>query len=148
MVEKILKEKYNIVPVGREQYNQKAPDMTAQLAKLKKEGAEVIVCVGLGADLANIRKGMSRLDMNVPLVATNGALSNPYKEGAGDLVVGTIGTMIKAFGENPLSAPAKEFADAYMKKIRERPVLGRSRYAPAVHVFERHQCLRWSHCAV
>ncbi|MGG1596778.1 ABC transporter substrate-binding protein [Paenibacillus naphthalenovorans] len=122
LVENILKEKYNIVLVGREQYNQKAPDMTAQLAKLKKEGAEVIVCVGLGADLANIRKGMSRLDMNVPLVATNGALSNPYKEGAGDLVVGTIGTMIKAFGENPLSAPAKEFADAYMKKY------GKDRY--------------------
>ncbi|KIL45403.1 ABC transporter substrate-binding protein [Jeotgalibacillus soli] len=113
LVEGVLEDKFSIEAVAREEYNQKAPDMTAQLAKLKKAGAEVIVCVGLGADLANIRKGMSRLDMNIPLVATNGALSLPYKEGAGDLVVGTIGTMIGVFGDDPLSPEAEEFAEAY-----------------------------------
>ncbi|WP_206514615.1 ABC transporter substrate-binding protein [Brevibacillus marinus] len=114
LVEKVLQEKYGLKPVAREEYNQQTPDMTAQLARIKKAGAEVVVCVGLGMDLANIRKGMSRLDMNVPLVATNGALSLPYKEGAGELVVGTIGTMIAAFGHDPLSPEAEEFAKAYV----------------------------------
>jgi branched-chain amino acid transport system substrate-binding protein len=116
LVEKVLKEELSIEPVAREEYNQKTPDMTAQLARIKKAGAEVVVVVGLGADLANIRKGMSRLNMDVPLVATNGALSLPYKEGAGDLVVGTIGTMVGALGQDPLSLEAQEFADAYEKK--------------------------------
>jgi branched-chain amino acid transport system substrate-binding protein len=122
LVEEVLDKKYSIKPVAREEYNQKAPDMTAQLAKIKKADAEVIVCVGLGADLANIRKGMSRLDMNIPLVATNGALSLPYKEGAKDLVVGTIGTMVGAFGKDPLSKEAQEFANAYSKDF------GKDRY--------------------
>ncbi|PLR78625.1 amino acid-binding protein [Bacillus sp. V3-13] len=116
LIEKILKEEYGTEPVAKEVYNQKAADMTAQLAKIKNAGAEVILCIGLGADLANIRKGMNRLNIDIPLVATNGALSLPYKEGAGDLVEGTIGSMIGALGQEPLSPEAKEFADAYKAK--------------------------------
>lgn len=116
LIEEVLKERYGIEPVAREEYNQTAPDVTAQLAKLNKAGAEVIVTIGLGADLANIRKGMNRLNIDVPLVATNGALSLPYKEGAGDLVEGTIGSMIGALGQNPLSPEAQKFADAYKEK--------------------------------
>ena len=42
--------------VTAESYNQKAQDMTAQLVRLQREGAEVIVFVGLGADAAVLRK--------------------------------------------------------------------------------------------
>jgi branched-chain amino acid transport system substrate-binding protein len=103
-------------PVAVETYNQKAQDMTAQLARLQRAGADVIVCVGLGADLAVVRRTMARLNFSVPLVASNGALSLPYQEGAGDLVVGTKGSMIAVFGEEPLNPAAKEFADAYKAK--------------------------------
>ena len=58
---------------------------------------------------------MARLNVNVPLVASNGALGQPYQEGAGELTLGTLGTMIGAFG-NPMRAPAVDFAKAYKAK--------------------------------
>jgi len=116
LIANILEKDFNKKPVAREEYNQGVSDMTSQLSKIKNAGAEVVVVVGLGADLANIKKGMDRLGLDVPLVATNGALSLPYLEGAGDLVLGTIGSMIGALGKDPLSPEAQEFADAYKEK--------------------------------
>src|SRR6266540_1940982 len=55
-MEKELKAK----PVGREQYDQKDTDFTAQLARLKKADAQVIISIGLGSDNATIRKEMNR----------------------------------------------------------------------------------------
>lgn len=105
-----------LAAVGTESYNQRAADLTAQVARLQRANADVVVCVGLGADLAVIRRTMARLNFSVPLVASNGALSIPYQEAAGDLVVGTRGSMIGVFGEEPLNPAAKEFADAYKAK--------------------------------
>lgn len=103
-------------PVAVETYNQKAQDMTPQLARLQRAGAEVIVYTGLGADLAVIRRTLARLNWPVRIVANNASLSPPYVEGAGELVIGTQGSMIAAFGHEPLSPTAKEFADAYKAK--------------------------------
>jgi branched-chain amino acid transport system substrate-binding protein len=103
-------------PVDVETYNQKAQDMTPQLARLQRAGAEVIVYTGLGTDLAVVRRTMARLDWFVPLIANNASLTPPYVEGAGDLVVGTQGSMIAAFAHDPLSPAAKEFAEAYKAK--------------------------------
>jgi branched-chain amino acid transport system substrate-binding protein len=116
LISEMLEKEFNNKPVAREEYNQGVSDMTSQLSKIKNAGAEVVVVVGLGADLANIKKGMDRLGLNVPLVATNGALSLPYVEGAGDLVLGTIGSMIGALGQEPLTPEAQKFADAYKKE--------------------------------
>lgn len=103
-------------PVAVETYNQKAQDMTPQLARLQRAGADLILYTGLGADLAVVRRTMARMNWSVPLVANNASLSPPYVEGAGDLVVGTRGFMIAAFGHDPLSAEARQFADAYKAK--------------------------------
>jgi branched-chain amino acid transport system substrate-binding protein len=103
-------------PVADESYNQKTQDMTAQIARLQRAGADVIIYTGLGADLAVARKTMARLNWTVPLLANNASLSPPYEEGAGDLVVGTLGSMIAAFGRDPLNPVAQEFADAYKAK--------------------------------
>lgn len=116
LIAKELKADGGLVPVAVEAYNQKAQDMTAQLARLQRAGADAIVCVGLGADMAVVRRTMARLNFAVPLVASNGALSLPYQEGAGDLVLGTKGSMIAVFGEDPLNPAAKEFANAYKAK--------------------------------
>lgn len=105
-----------LTPVGTESYNQRSADLTAQVARLQKAGADVVLCVGLGADLAVVRRTMARLNFTVPLVASNGALSIPFQEAAGELIVGTRGSMIGVFGENPLNPAAKQFADAYKAK--------------------------------
>ncbi len=106
-----------LTAVATESYNQRSADVTAQVARLQRANADVVVCVGLGADLAVVRRTMARLNFSVPLVATNGALSIPYQEAAGDLVVGTRGSMIGVFGESPLNPAAKQFADAYKAKF-------------------------------
>ncbi len=103
-------------PVADESYNQKAQDLTAQIARLQRADADVIVYTGLGADLAVVRRTMARLNWSVPLIANNASLTPPYQDGAGDLVVGTRGSMIAAFGETPLNPVAQEFADAYKAK--------------------------------
>jgi len=116
LIRKELKTIAKIDPVAVESYNQKDQDMTAQVLRLQKAGAEVVVCVGLGADLAVLRRNMGRLNYNVPLVASNGALSLPYREGAKDLVLGTRGSMIGVFGQEKMNPAAEEFAKAYKAK--------------------------------
>lgn len=105
-----------ITPVGTESYNQRSADLTAQVARLQRAGADVVLCIGLGADLAVVRRTMARLNFTAPLVASNGALSIPFQEAAGELVVGTRGSMIGVFGEATLNTAAKQFADAYKAK--------------------------------
>ena len=102
-------------PVATDSYNQGAQDMTAQVARMKRANVDVIAAVGLGKDLAVLRRTMARLNMQVPLLAANGALGQPYQEGAGELVVGTLGTMIAAFS-HPMSEQASQFAAAYKAK--------------------------------
>jgi len=116
VISKELKAEGQPAPVADESYNQKAQDMTAQVARLQRAGVDVIVYTGLGADLAVVRRTMARLNWVVPLVANNASLSPPYEEGAGDLVLGTLGSMIAAFGEDALNPVAREFADAYKAK--------------------------------
>lgn len=102
--------------VTNESYNQRDQDMTAQLVRLQRFGADAVMVIGLGADLAVLRKNMVRLNMSQPLYTTAGGLTQPYVEGAGDLVVGTRGAMIAAAAKNPPPAPTKEFLDAYKAK--------------------------------
>lgn len=102
-------------PVAVDSYNQGAQDMTAQVARLSRANVDVIAAIGLGKDLAVLRRTMARLNVKAPLVAANGALGQPYQEGAGDLTIGTLGTMIGAYG-NPMREATAEFAKAYKAK--------------------------------
>ena len=102
-------------PVAVDSYNQGAQDMTAQVARLNRANVDVVAAIGLGKDLAVLRRTMARLNINAPLVASNGALGQPYQEGAGELTVGTLGTMIGAFGQ-PMRPETAAFAQAYKAK--------------------------------
>ncbi|EHA16375.1 ABC transporter substrate-binding protein [Halomonas sp. HAL1] len=100
-------------PVAADSYNQGAQDMTAQVARMNRADVDVIAAIGLGRDLAVLRRTMERLNVDVPLIATNGALGQPFQDGAGDLVEGVQGTMISAFGQRPMREATQEFVDAY-----------------------------------
>lgn len=117
LVTRILKDKYGITPVGREEYRQQDSDMTAQLARLQQAGAEAIAMVGIGADGAVIRKGMNRLGFNAVLVGSQGVQSQSYKELAGDLVVGSMGILYRAYADPSVTpAPARQLAQTYLAK--------------------------------
>lgn len=102
--------------VTRESFNQKDQDMTAQLVRIQRARAEVVMFVGLGADLSVIRKNMVRMNMTIPLYTTAGGLSPPYVEGAGDLVIGTRGSLFRKIATLPAPPETKEFLDAYKAK--------------------------------
>jgi branched-chain amino acid transport system substrate-binding protein len=113
-MEKELKAK----PVGREQYDQKDTDFTAQLARLKKADAEVIISVGLGSDNATVRKEMNRLGITAPLLGSAGVISAQYTNLLGDLAIGTYGSLLSVFADPSKMTPAaKEFAAAWLKKF-------------------------------
>lgn len=114
-IERVLKEKGQTKVVARAGYDQKATDVTAQLARLKQASPEAIAMVGLGNDTATIRQGMARLGMlNTPFVISNGAGTIPYEERAKELVDGTIVVHYAAFpGTEPQEEAAKNFAVMY-----------------------------------
>lgn len=104
------------VTVTVESYNQRAPDMTAQLARAQRAGAEVLVVIGLGADLAVIRRNIARLNLTIPFYATAGGVTPPYLEGAGELAVGTRAAGSAVMAANPYPAKTQEVLDAYVEK--------------------------------
>ena len=103
--------------VTAESYNQKAQDMTAQLVRLQREGAEVIVFVGLGADAAVLRKTMTCLDIGLPLYGSSGLVTVPFMEGVGDLAVGVRATNATTFGQKPFAPRTQAFLDRYKKRF-------------------------------
>lgn len=110
-----LKENGGEKPIAVDSYNQGAQDMTAQVARMKRADVDVIAAIGLGKDLAVLKRTMARLNLEVPLIAANGALGQPYQEGAGELTLGTLGTMVGAFAE-PRRQATEDFAQAYKEK--------------------------------
>ena len=117
-ITKILADKYSITPVGREEYTQQDADMTAQIARLQQAGADAIALVGIGADAAVIKKGLNRIGFKGTLVGSQGVQSQPYKELAGPMVIGSMGVLYRAFAEPATMSPsAKALADAYLKKF-------------------------------
>ncbi len=113
-MEKELKAK----PVDREQYDQKDTDFTAQLARLKSAGADVIISVGLGSDNATIRKDMNRLRITAPLLGSAGVITVQYTNLLGDLAIGTYGSLLATFADPAKITPAaRELAAAWLKKF-------------------------------
>ncbi len=102
--------------IAAESYNQRAQDVTAQLARIRNAGAQALIVVGLGADCALIRKNMARMNLSMQLYGTAGAMSLPYEEGAGKLVAGSRGTQIRSLREQPLRPAVQDFEDRYKAK--------------------------------
>jgi len=102
--------------VTHESYNQKDQDMTAQLVRVQRARSEVLMVVGLGADMAVIRKNMTRMNMTIPLYVSAGGFSPPYVEGVGDLAVGTKGSQFRKISTVPPAPEVLEFLNAYKAK--------------------------------
>jgi len=102
--------------VTHESYNQKDQDMTAQLVRMQRAKSEALMVVGLGADMAVIRKNMVRMNMTLPLYVSAGGFSPPYAEGAGDLALGTKGSQYRKISTVPPAKEVLEFLNAYKAK--------------------------------
>jgi branched-chain amino acid transport system substrate-binding protein len=102
--------------VTQESYNQKDQDMTAQLVRMQRARSEALMVVGLGADMAVIRKNMTRMNMTSPLYVSAGGFSPPYVEGVGDLALGTKGSQFRKIATVPPAPEVVEFLNAYKAK--------------------------------
>lgn len=113
----------NVMKAGRadekvevESYPQRATDVTPQLLRLQRSNVEVVLVVGLGTDLVNIRRTMNRIGMTQPLVTSAGGVSLPYLEGAGDAAVGTIAPLVSALVDPKPRPEVAAFVSAYKAK--------------------------------
>ena len=102
--------------VTHESYNQKDQDMTAQLVRMQRARSEALMVVGLGADMAVIRKNMVRMNMTIPLYVSAGGFSPPYAEGAGELALGTKGSQFRKIATKPPAPEVAAFLNAYKAK--------------------------------
>ena len=78
-----------IRPVAVERFNIRDVDMTVQLQRVRKAGAEVMLTYGIGPELAHLANGMSQLGWRIPMIGSwTLAMSNfidnagPNAEGA------------------------------------------------------------------
>lgn len=117
--------------VTHESYNQKDQDMTAQLVRVQRARSEVLMVVGLGADMAVIRKNMTRMNMTIPLYVSAGGFSPPYVEGAGDLALGTKGSQFRKISTVPPAPEVVEFLNAYKAKYGNDRLWGSDPNVPA-----------------
>lgn len=102
--------------VETESYAQRATDVTPQLLRLQRANVDVVLVVGLGTDLVNIRRTMNRIGMQQPLVTSAGGVSLPYLEGAGDAAVGTIAPLVSALVDPKPRPEVVAFMNAWKGK--------------------------------
>ena len=115
---------------GTENYDQGATDVTAQLARLRKQNPDAIALIGLANDASTIRQSMARLDMlDVPFIIANGAGTIPYQERAAELADGTIVVHYRAFaGGEPDNDVARSYAEQYRKKFGQDLYYGKGEW--------------------
>jgi len=64
--------KYGITIVGEERFDVKAPDITAQLAKLRTLGPQAVFSFCTGEPAALVARNMAQLSMNIPVLVSHG----------------------------------------------------------------------------
>lgn len=116
---------FGIQIVGDETYNPSDTDMTAQLLKIQKAGAEAAVNWSIVPAQSIVPKNMKQLKMNIPLYQSHGFANVKYAEAAGDAAEGLIfpAGRIMAVSTLPDGHPQKavlnEYKTAYEAKYKE-----------------------------
>ena len=70
--------KYGITIVGEERFDVKAPDITAQLAKLRTLGPQAVFSFCTGEPAALVARSMAQLGMNIHVLVSNGNANNGF----------------------------------------------------------------------
>lgn len=114
--------KFNLTPVAVESFKVGDTDLTAQLNKAKAAGAEAIATYALAPELAQIMKGLQKVNWK-PVVAGSWTLSGElFHKLAADLVENDVYTVMSVHPSK--SEKFKEFDDKMQKAY------GRNNFAP------------------
>ena len=113
LVDQIKKQGGKLEVVSTEKFNIGDKDMTAQLLKAKSAGAQAILIWGIGPELAAVANGMAKIGMKEPLIGGWPLSMSNFIDNAGKNGDGTL--MPQTFIEEPITAKAKAFIEAYHK---------------------------------
>ncbi len=116
---------YKITIVGEEKFDVKAPDVTAQLAKLRTLNPQAIMAFTTGEPAALLARNMAQMSMNIPLVVSHGNATPGFLK----LVAQTPTPVIVPSGKimaietladsDPVKKVVVEFSRAYQAKYGE-----------------------------
>ncbi len=105
-----------VKPVSVGKFKIKDTDMTPQLLSARDAGAEVLLCYGIGPELAQIANGMQRIGWKVPMICGWTASMSNFIDTAGAAGDGTI--MPQTVIENGASGEKiKKFVADFKKKF-------------------------------
>ena len=113
MLDQIKKQGSKLQVVTVEKFNIGDKDMSAQLLKGKALGAQAVLIWGIGPELAAVANGMAKLGWKAPLIGGWTLSMSNYIDNAGANANGTL--MPQTFIEEPITARAKAFIEAYHK---------------------------------
>ncbi|MFZ6872044.1 ABC transporter substrate-binding protein [Undibacterium sp. Di27W] len=102
-----------ITPVALESFKVGDQDMTAQLAKAKQGGAQVVVVYCLGSEGAMVANSMSKIKLNVPMAGSWTLSQRSFAELAGNNAEGV--RMPVTFIENDASNRSNDFVLNYFR---------------------------------
>jgi branched-chain amino acid transport system substrate-binding protein len=105
---------HGITPVADEKFNVGDKDMTAQLLKIQKEGAEVLLTYGIGPELAVIAKNRVKVGYTAPMIGAWGLGMSNFVDGAGSAGNGALTP--QSFIQEAAVGKQKEFVAKYQKQ--------------------------------
>ncbi len=105
--------KRQVKPVAVEKFNLKDIDMTAQILRAKQAGAEAILAIGIGPELAQIANGLAKLGLKLPLVGSNPMAMSSFLDIAGPNAEGA--RMPQSFIQEGTTPARQAFINAYQK---------------------------------
>lgn len=125
---------FGVTIVRSESFGAKDTDMTAQLTKIRSEGAEAVICWGTNPGPAVVAKNLKQLEMKTPLYQSHGVASPKFIELAGEAAEGILLPTGKILVHDLLdeSDPQKGVLSRYVanyEKIYNMPVSGFGGYA-------------------
>lgn len=107
-----------VQPVAVEKFNLRDMDMTAQLLRARRAGAEAILTYGIGSDLAQVVNGMIRLGWKVPLVGSWTLSMASFIDNAGAAAEGT--TMPQTFLQDDPAPQRAAFVASYLRRFQPK----------------------------
>ncbi len=119
-IEKLAPE-YGITLVARESFGPSDTDMTAQLAKIRKEGAQAVVCWTIGPAGSIVAKNRVQIGMEIPLFQCHGLPDPVYVQLAGKASEGNImpSTKLMVWETLPESDQQKKVIADFVRLYRD-----------------------------
>lgn len=120
-------DEFGLEIVAVEKYETNAPDLTAQLTKIKQAAPDAIVVWGTNPGPAIAAKTMKQLGMNIQYYGSHGIANKKFIELAGDAANGVIfpaGKMLVASqldDSDPVKKLMLDFSAKYEAKYKEKP---------------------------